>query len=62
MQIAEHIRVIKELERQEEAITKQKIAIKEQQNRVHKQRKEQQERPTAQDALENLRANYKSML
>ena len=41
MQIAAQIRKIKELERQSETITKEKVIIKDQQNKMHKMRKEQ---------------------
>ena len=43
LEIATHIRKIKDLEKQYEGLNKEKLQIKEQQNRVHKQRKEQQE-------------------
>lgn len=42
-EIAAHIQKIRDLERQNEKLTKEKLLIKEQQNVVHKQRKEQQE-------------------
>lgn len=43
IEIAGHIQKIKDLEKQYEGLNKEKLQIKEQQNRVHKQRKEQQE-------------------